>query len=141
MIMFENYATRSSKFCESGKVAVPIKYTEDGMELLGNAANIGSVLFHTRHISGQHLFALTEPVRFVPKAQVPTEYYQTVTNPSQPDPKEEVVFLYALLDFNADNELGSSMLDCQRKPFADRKERYDAQYSTLEDLTLEQFSK
>lgn len=136
MVMLENYATRSLKFSESGKVAVPVKYTADGMELLGNAANIGLVLFHTRHISGQHLFNLTCAVRFVPKDKVPPEYYMTVANPSQPNPAEDVVFLYALLDIDTANELDSSMLDCQRKPFADKKERYDAQYSTLEELNV-----
>lgn len=126
MIMMENFTSKFQKFQETGKIAVPIRYTCDGMELLSNAANIGSVLFHTRHITGQHLFELRESVRFVPQRQVPNDYYLTVKNPAQPNPDEEVAFLYALLDINTTHELDSSTLDCQNKPFASQKERYDA---------------
>ena len=135
MIMMENFTSKFQKFQETGKIAVPIRYTCDGMELLSNAANIGSVLFHTRHITGQHLFELRESVRFVPQRQVPNDYYLTVKNPAQPNPDEEVAFLYALLDINTTHELDSSTLDCQNKPFASQKERYDAQYSLISDLT------
>ena len=135
MIMMENFTSKFQKFQETGKIAVPIRYTCDGMELLSNAAYIGSVLFHTRHITGQHLFELRESVRFVPQRQVPNDYYLTVKNPAQPNPDEEVAFLYALLDINTTHELDSSTLDCQNKPFASQKERYDAQYSLISDLT------
>lgn len=134
MVMMENFALKSQKFYQTGKIAVPIRYTNDGMELLSNAANIGFVLFHTRHTTGQYLFELKECVRFVPKDQVPMEYYLTVKNPTQPNPNEEVIFLYALLDIDMKNEHDSSMLNCQNKPFASQKERYDAQYSTLTEL-------
>lgn len=136
LIMMENYPAKSQKFKESGKIAVPVRYTNDGMEILSNAANIGSVLFHTRHTDGQHLFELKENVRFVPKNQVPPEYYMTVKNPSQPNPDEEMVFLYALLEIDMGNEHDATILNCQKKPFASPKERYDAQYSTLSDLMI-----
>lgn len=135
MVMMENYAAKSMRFCTSGKIAVPIRYTEDGMELLSNAANIGYVLFHTRHIIGQHLFKLKESVQFVPKNSIPNEYYPTVKNPAQPNPDEEVIFLYALLDIDMSNEIDSTLLNCQNKPFASQKERYDAQYSTITHLS------
>ena len=136
MVMMENFNNKSQQFKDTGKVAVPIRYTNDGMEILSNAANIDSVLFHTRHVTGQHMYVLKENVRFVPKDKIPGEYYITVKNPSQPNPDEEVVFLYALLDIDMTNELDSSMLNCQNKPFASPKERYDAQYSTLNELTI-----
>lgn len=136
MVMMENFALKSQKFYQTGKIAVPIRYTNDGMELLSNAANIGLVLFHTRHLTGQHLFELKESVRFVPKDQIPTEYYLTVKNPAQPNPNEEVIFLYALLDIDMSNEHDSSMLDCQKKSFASQKERYDAQFSSLLELSM-----
>lgn len=136
MVMMENFTHKSQKFKEAGKIAVPIRYTNDGMEILSNAAHIGSVLFHTRHVTGQHLYELKENVQFVPKDKVPKDYYATVKNPSQPNPDEEVVFLYALLDIDMTNELDSSMLNCQNKPFASPKERYDAQYSSLTELTI-----
>lgn len=134
MVMMENFATKSLKFYETGKLAVPIHYTADGMELINNAASIGSVLFHTRKPDGQHLFRLTEDVRFVPKTLIPHEYYLSVQNPSPRDTGEETVFLYALLDIDMTDELDSSTLNCQNKPFASQKERYDVQYSTLSIL-------
>lgn len=136
MVRMENYAAKSLKFYETGKLAVPIHYTADGMELINNAASIGSVLFHTRKPDGQHLFRLTEDVRFVPKTLIPHEYYLSVQNPSPRDTGEDTVFLYALLDIDMTDELDSSMLNCQNKPFAAQKERYDAQYSTLSELAI-----
>lgn len=134
MVMMENYDNKSKKFYESGKIAVPIRYTQDGMEILGNASSIGSVLFHTRKVADQHLFELREDVRFVPKDQIPDGYYLTVKHPAQPNPEEYVVYLYALLDIKMTKELDAGAINCQNKPFASQKERYDAQYSTLEQL-------
>lgn len=136
MVMMENYLAKSQKFRESGKIAVPIRYTDSGMDLITNGANIGLVLFHKRHVEGQHLFSLKDNVRFVPKDHVPEAYYMTVKNPAQPNPDEEVVFLYALLDIDMAEELDSSAIDCQRKPFAKKTERYDAQFSPFTDLIL-----
>ena len=93
MVMMENYAAKSLKFYETGKLAVPIHYTADGMELINNAASIGSVLFHTRKHDGQHIFRLTEDVKFVPKTLIPHEYYLSVQNPSPRDTGENTVFL------------------------------------------------
>ena len=81
-------------------------------------------------------YGLKENVRFIPKDEIPEEYYQTVKNPSQPNPGEEVVFLYALLEIDMANELDSFTLNCQNKPVASQKERYDAQYSTLSELAI-----
>ena len=104
------------------------------MALINNAASVGSILFHTRKPDSQHLFRLTEDVRFVPKTLIPHEYYLSVQNPSPRDTGEDTVFLYALLDIDMTDELNSSLLNCQNKPFASQKERYDAQYSTLTEL-------
>lgn len=136
MVMMENYSAKSLKFYETGKLAVPIHYTADGMELINKAASIGSVLFHTRKYDGQHLFRLTEDVKFVPKTLIPQEYYLSVQNPSPRDTGEDTVFLYALLDIDMKNEFDSSMLNCQNKSFASQKERYDAQYSTIIELAI-----
>lgn len=136
MEMMENYAAKSLKFYETGKLAVPIHYTADGMELINNAASIGSVLFHTRKPEGQHLFRLIDDMRFVPKSLIPDEYYLAVQNPTPRDTGEDTVFLYALLDIDMTEELDSSMLNCQNKPFASQKERYDAQYSDIISLRI-----
>lgn len=82
------------------------------------------------------MFEIKENVRFVPKNQIPREYYQTVKNPAQPNPDEEVVFLYALLNLDMTKELDSSILNCQNKLFESPKERYDAQFSVLHDLIV-----
>lgn len=133
MVMMENYAAKSLKFHKTGKLAIPIHYTADGMELINNAAHIGSVLSHTRKREGQHLFRLIEDVRFVPKPLIPDGYYLYVQNPTPRDTSEDTVFLYALLSIDLKNEFDSSMLNCQNKPFASQKERYDAQFSSLLD--------
>ncbi|MBD5370265.1 MAG: LlaJI family restriction endonuclease [Bacteroides sp.] len=134
MVMMENYDKKFPRFSSAGKIAVPIKYTESGMELLENAAKIGAVLFHTRKKDGQHLFGLTEPVRFIPRDKVPSDYYMTNKNPSRPDSDEPVVFLYALMKFTASGELDSSALDSCLKGYGPKSERYDPQYAELRDL-------
>lgn len=136
MVMMENFEAKSKSFAENGKIAVPVRYTEDGMELLANAANVASVLFHTRHSNGQRLYELSDNIKFVPKDNIPPEYYLTVRNPAQPNPDEEVVFLYALLTLDLSKELDASALDCQNKPAKSQKERYDAQYSTIDELQI-----
>lgn len=138
MVMMENFISRSVKFIGSGKVAVPIRYTDDGMELLSNAAHIGSVLFHTRQATGHHLFELREDIRFVPKQSIPVDYYCTVNNPSPRfGENESTVYLYALLDIDM-SEKDSSSLNPQNKPYNRLQPacRYDAQYSTLDDLSV-----
>ncbi|MDE6448384.1 MAG: hypothetical protein K2L35_08715, partial [Muribaculaceae bacterium] len=136
MVMMENYAAKSMKFYETGKLAVPIHYTADGMELINNAASIGSILFHTRRPDDQHLFRLTEDVRFVPKSLIPDGYYLSVQNPKPRDTGGDTVFLYALIDIDMKNEFDSSTLNCLNKPSACQKERYDAQYSILSHLII-----
>ncbi len=136
MMMMEHYERKSPKFYKLGKLAVPVHYTADGMELINNAASIGSVLFHTRKTSGQHLFRLTGDVRFVPKTLIPDDYYLSIQNPTPRDTGEDTVFLYALLSIDMDDELDSSTLNSQNKPFATKQERYDAQYSTISELYI-----
>lgn len=108
------------------------------MELLSNAAHIGSVLFHTRQATGHHLFELREDIRFVPKQSIPVDYYCTVNNPSPRfGENESTVYLYALLDIDM-SEKDSSSLNPQNKPYNRLQPacRYDAQYSTLDDLSV-----
>ena len=136
MVMLENYDSRFHDFSASGKVAVPIIYTKNGMEILGNLESIGSVLFHTWSVASQHLFATLNKLSVVPKPQVPDHYY-IFRNPKKPDdiPKE-VEFLYALIDLDINNELDSSYLDCRNRSIEQRQKapRYEAQYSTLDEL-------
>lgn len=135
MVMMENYAVKSKNFYQSGKIAVPIRYTADGMEILENISNIGLVLFHTRKVADQHLFRLRDDVRLTPKEKIPEDYYLTVKHPAQPNPEEYTVYLYALLDIDMIDEIDSSLVSCLNKPFASNKERYYSQYSTLDKLS------
>ena len=136
MVMLENFDSRFHNFSASGRVAVPIIYTKNGMEILGNLESIGSVLFHTWSFTSQHLFATLQKLSVVPKPQVPDDYY-ILRNPNKPDDiPEEVEFLYALIDLDINNELNSSLLNCQNRPLEQRQKapRYEAQYSTLDEL-------
>lgn len=56
MVMMESYDVKSSRFIPTGKLAVGVKYTRDGIEIAENLHSIGYVLFHTRKDIGQHLF-------------------------------------------------------------------------------------
>ena len=134
MVMLENYGTRFYNFSASGKVAVPVIYTKNGMEILGNLESIGSVLFHTWSIASQHLFATLNKLSVVPKPQVPNDYY-ILRNPKKPDDiPEEVEFLYVLIDLDINNELASGSLNCTNRIYEDKKQRYDPQYATLDEL-------
>ena len=136
MVMMELYDNRAPKFSETGKLAVPIHYTEDGMELLSNAANVGSVLFHVRRREGQHMFQLRSSITFVPREQIDTaQYYLAVNHPTPRGDDKNIVFLYALLDIDMEHELDSARINNLKKPFANKQERYDAQFATIDLLT------
>ena len=136
MVMMENYYKRFVNFAESGKIAVPILYTKNGMEILSNLESIGSVLFHTWSTASQHLFATLNKISVVPKPQIPVEYYN-LKNPKKPaDIPEEVDFLYALIDLDISKELDSASINCGNRPLEQRQgaPRYESQYSLLQDL-------
>lgn len=136
MVMMMNYEQKLPKFSETGKIAVPIPYTKDGMEILGNAGNIGVVLFHARSVNKQHLFKIAKPVQFVPKPELPVdEYYMIRDKAAQPYP-EEIIYVYALVEIDMSEELDSSSLDCRKKPFVDKTERYEAQYVILDEIKI-----
>lgn len=131
------YDTNAVKFRESGKVAVPILYTDSGMRLLENIDSIGFILFNKWNKPSQHLFRLIEKPKVVPKPSIPAEYLNIRNRKKPDDIPEQVDFLYLLLDIDMTEELDSSSLDCQRSklPGGDPS-RYDAIYSTLRDLTV-----
>ena len=41
MVMMENYEMKSPKFLPAGKIAIGIKYTRDGIEIVENLQSIG----------------------------------------------------------------------------------------------------
>lgn len=136
MVMMEDYAKRSEKsFAKSGKIAVGIKYHVRGMEIINNLANIGYVLFHTWDKSSQKMFALEGDCQIVAKNAAPDEYYMSPKNPTHPDgAPDEAQFLYVLLTADMTNPLDASRVECNRKKYIEKTQRYDAQYALLDEI-------
>ncbi|MCH5213699.1 MAG: restriction endonuclease [Muribaculaceae bacterium] len=138
MVMLMNYDSKYPNFAREGKIAIPVIYTKNGMEILENLESIGSVLFHTWNVANQHLFATIKKLSVVPRPEVPENYY-IPRNPNKPaDIPEEVEFLYILADLDFNDELDSSALDCRKRPAEVQRDapRYEAQYSTLDELQV-----
>lgn len=126
MVMMENFDVKSPSFA-NGKVAIPVKLTETGMELMENLNNISYVLFHTRNAdAAKHLFRITSVPRVVKAGNDEMANYY----PIQKSAKR-----YILVDI-ADDELPSNDIDPSKDnvPYASSEERYDAQYMELNQL-------
>ncbi len=135
MVMMESYTTKSAKFTSSGKLAIGIKYTERGMEIINNLSQIGYILFHTWNKSDQRLFAIKDDCQIVAKPAVPEDYYMTPKNPTHPDgTPDEAQFLYILLTADMNTTLDATNIDCNKKKYISQKERYDAQFARIEEL-------
>lgn len=135
MVMMESYATRSANFAASGKLAIGIKYTERGMEIINNLSQIGYILFHTWNKSDQRLFAIKDDCQIVAKTSVPEGYYMTPKNPTHPDgTPDEAQFLYILLTADMSTTLDTTNIDCNKKKYTSQKERYDAQFAKIKEL-------
>ena len=124
MVMLEHYDIESPKFLTSGKLAVGVKYTAEGMEILNNREHIGYVLFHTRKLDGQHLFAIKGSPQFATTDNVPEEYY----------PNQSTADVYVLVELDTSAELSATALNSQLKPNRDKTTRYDAQFAMIDEL-------
>ena len=124
MVMMENYAIKSTSFLSSGKIAIGIKMTKTGMNIIRHIDDIGFILFHIRGNEGQHLFAVSQTPRLIDKE----EMEQLSLYPSLRDCN-----IYLLIEFNADQELDSSSLN-SNKIKVSKRERYDANYCQVKDL-------
>lgn len=123
MVMMENYEVKRPKFLPSGKIAIGIKYTRDGIEIAENLQSIGYVLFHTRKIEGLHLFH-AKNIRLVKSVdELPSDIYRNI----------QTTEMYALVDIDNAGELDSSNINAAKKAYT-RETRYDAQYSLINDL-------
>ncbi|MBR5194401.1 MAG: hypothetical protein IKW37_08425 [Bacteroidaceae bacterium] len=123
MVMMENYAEKCNKFLADGKLAIGIKYTKDSMEIVEHLSNIGYVLFHTRKDEGQHLFAIGEPLQVKSAEELHADVYRNV----------KTTGMYVLVTL-IPQELDSSSIHSSKKGYASSELRYDAQYTTLEEL-------
>ena len=124
MVMMENYAIKSANFLPSGKIAIGIKMTKTGMNIIRHIDDIGFILFHIRGNEGQHLFTVSQPPKLIDKE----EMEKMSVYPSLKDGN-----IYLLVEFNADLGLDSSNLN-PNKIKVDKRERYDANYCLVGDL-------
>lgn len=115
---------KSANFLPSGKIAIGIKMTKTGMNIIRHIDDIGFILFHIRGNEGQHLFALSQPPKLIDKE----EMKKLSVYPSFKDGN-----IYLLVEFSADQELDSSNLN-SNKIKVDKRERYDANYCLVGDL-------
>ena len=123
MVMMENYESKKQKFLSTGKLAVGIKYTRDGIEIAENLQSIGYVLFHTRKDVGQHLFRIKSIQLIKSVEDLPIGIYKNVSTTD----------IYAMIDIDVPNEMDSSNIHSSKKEYAPTT-RYDAQYSNKSDL-------
>ena len=123
MVMMENYEAKSPRFIRTGKIAVGIKYSRDGIEIAENLQSIGYLLFHTRKDKGQHLFR-TINVRLVKSVdELPNDIYKNI----------KTTEMYVLVEIDISEELESSNIHSSKKEYTPTT-RYDAQYSLINEL-------
>ena len=107
----------------TGKIAVGIKYSRDGIDIAENLQSIGYLLFHTRKDKGQHLFR-TINVRLVKSVdELPNDIYKNI----------EATEMYVLIEIDISEELESSNIHSSKKEYTPTT-RYDAQYSLINEL-------
>ena len=124
MVMMENYEGKKQKFQPTGKLAVGIKYTRDGIEIAENLQSIGYVLFHTRKDIGQHLFRVRSVQLIKSVEDLPMDIYKNVNTTE----------IYVVIDIEMSNEIDSTEIHSSKKEFTPNT-RYDAQYSTIVALS------
>ena len=125
MVMMESYDQKSSKFLPSGQIAIGVKTTKTGMEIVRKLDSIGYILFHKRSKYGQHLFAVQGTPMLIDR----TDLNQHEGLYHHPD----TCAIYILVEFKADRELSVAHVNagCIK---VDKHERYDAGYCKMEEL-------
>ena len=126
LVMMEKYSTKIKSF-SNGRIAVPIKLTENGMTLLENRDNISYVLFHTRNKdNNKHLFFNKSIVRILNKDDASTNGYYLVQSTAK---------RYLCLEVDMQKELDSTSINpSKEKVDYEDKERYDSQYVEINDI-------
>ena len=125
MVMMEQYDNKSTKFLPSGQIAIGVKITKAGMEIVRQLDSIGYILFHKRSKDGQHLFA----VQGTPMLIYRTDFEQHEGLYHHPD----TCAIYVLVEFEAERELSVAHVDAGRIK-VDKHDRYDAGYCMMENL-------
>lgn len=123
MVMMENFETKSSRFIPTGKIAVGIKHTNEGKEIINHVNDIGYILFHVRSDDkGQHLF-VTKSCTIMLMADLSSDIYTNT--------KKEL--FYVMVEFDT-KQPDASTLHVSKKPPYDKTTRYDAQYAQISEL-------
>lgn len=125
MVMMMDYDKKALKFIPSGKIAIGVKTTKAGMEIVRYLDTIGYLLFHKRSKDGQHLFAVQETPTLIDRTDL--EQHEGLYH--HPDTCD----IYVLVAFNADRELSTTAVNAGRIKFG-KHERYDAGYCMMENL-------
>ncbi len=123
MVMMENYEAKSPKFLSFGKIAIGIKYTKEGMEIIENLKSIGYILFHHRSKENQHLFLVKDECIFKYKDEINDDYYRNLKDTN----------IYVIISIDTKNEINSEKIDCRKKTFS-QATRYDSQYALINNL-------
>lgn len=130
MVMMEQFEIKKKSFLPHGKLAIAIKYTKDGMEIVQHLQSIGYVLFHHRSDEHQHLYAVKGECVVRSNAELEEGRYCNIKKKQDAE-----ILMYLVVDIDSSVELDSSRLHSTRKAFIPPT-RYDAQYAALSDLML-----
>ena len=127
LIMMLHYEEKKRLF-SNGKVAIPLKPTENGMTLFANQSSVVYVLFHTRKKDeNKHLFRVKSIIRVLSKDDSEANgFYLVQTTASR----------YICVEIDLEKELDSSQLDPSKNniPYGNKTERYNAQYARMDEL-------
>ena len=120
------YQDRLHKFLNSGEIAIGIKTTKAGMEIIRHLDEIRYLLFHTRRDEGQHLFEISATPQLLNNSDIeehPGLYLNMRHCP-----------LYLLVQFDLDKRVPTTHIHSGYLEFADNTERYDPSYCQIADL-------
>lgn len=123
MVMMEDYGRKSKSFLDAGKIAVGLKLTKGSMAIVENIKSIGYILFHARKDEGAHLFALNGDCAIKTSDETDAEIYKNISTTG----------MYVIVDFDSKNENISIPFSVAHIKYG-KNERYDAQYTTLNEL-------
>ena len=125
MVMMEQYDNKSSKFLPSGKIAIGVKTTKRGMDIIRHLDDIGYILFHTYSGEGQHLYTIQRVPKIIERKEI-EQYSDIYIHPKTCD-------IYLSVEFDAREALDDSTLHSSLIR-VDKHERYDANYCEINEI-------
>lgn len=128
MVMMEQDDNKSAKFLSSGKIAIGVKTTKKGMDIIRHLDDIGYILFHTYSDEGQHLYAIQQCPKIIERKEI-EQHSEIDVHPGTCD-------IYLAVEFDAEEEINDFTLH-SRQIQVDKQEWYDAQYVDKTSLTPE----